>query len=243
MKYNDGNFNFFDLFSDEKYRARLILVLYAILIVGIIVFIRTNPNKDKLLNNDEEDKKPVVQVDDNEELQEKFVYLAQNNYEFDIKLLLGEEVYESKGKRYDEKITFDVTNNDSVITYIGDENNFKSNMNGTFEKADYPYFFINYYDINDIYKLLNKCTFSEEDNKYHISNQDLYNLGKGSFSNFSFDNNLDNTVELIEKSGKIVGINMDFTNLFNNSEVELNLVNININYTNFGFVDDFDTTF
>ena len=261
MKYNkEGEFDVYELFSNEKYRARLVLGFYAILIAILVISLRTGSSSNNVVKDDNPDKEPVEtekkeENDEGEEGEEgeeaetpeetdkfekKFVYLLQNNYEFDYKLIMDSKTIASKGKRTDKEILFDVTSSDEKANCYGVDDTLKCNPEGKYQETDYPYFFFNYYDPEEIIEILKESKYNKEDNKYHIDNATLYYYGDGSmdFSKVDKIENVDNTIELIEKNEKVVGIKMDFSNLFNNEDTGLEKVLLELNYSNFGFVDD-----
>ena len=52
MKYNkEGEFDVYELFSNEKYRARLVLGFYAILIAILIITLRTGSTSNTKNDN------------------------------------------------------------------------------------------------------------------------------------------------------------------------------------------------
>ncbi len=236
MKYNkDGEFDIYELFNNEKYRARLVLSFYAILIAILIITLRTgstsntkNDNTDKnpaITENDDEDENDDDDEDEDEDEEDKenyenrFVYVLQNNYEFDYKLTTDKKIVDSKGKRTDKETLFDVISDGETTNCYGKDDTLMCKINGKYTETDYPYLFFNYYDPKEVVELLNESTFNEKDNKYHIDNVTLYSFGDGSIDLSKIEKEdekkTDNTIELIEKNGKVVGVKMDFSNFFN----------------------------
>lgn len=250
MKYNkEGEFDVYELFSNEKYRARLVLGFYAVLIAILVISLRTGSSSNNVVKDDNSNKKTVEteNKDDNEqensngtnEFEKKFVYILQNNYEFEYKLVMDEKVAVSKGKRTDKEIIFDVSSTDENVNCYGVDDTLMCNHEGEYQETEYPYFFFNYYNPEKIIDILSESEYNSEDNKYHIDNATLYYYGDGSidFSKVDKIEKNDNTIELIEKNEKVVGIKMDFSNFFNNEDTGLEKVLLELNYTNFGFVD------
>ena len=260
MKYNkEGEFDVYELFNNEKYRARLVLGFYAILIAILIISLRTGSSSNKNVKKDNTDKEAVVNKKDdkkeneneneseenpseenNDIIKSKFVYLLQNNYEFDYKLTMDNIVVDSKGKRTDKEILFDVISNEGTVNCYGKDDTLMCNSDGKYTETDYPAFFFNYFEPEEIMEILYESKFSNEDNKYHIDNVALYSFGDGTmdFSKVEKNEKIDNTIELVEKNGKVVGMKMDFSNLFMNDDTGLEKVQLELNYSNFGFVDD-----
>ena len=260
MKYNkEDEFDVYELFNNEKYRARLVLGFYAVLIAILVITLRTGSSSNKNDKKDNSDKESIVAKKDNDDdeteneedtgeetaeedendFDNKFVYLLQNNYEFDYKLIMDDKVINSKGKRTGNEMLFDVTSSEGVVNCYGKEESLVCNADGTYKETNFPGFFFNYFNSKEIIDILNESTYNEEDKKYHIDNVALYSFGDGSidFSKVEKEKETDNTIELIEKNGKVVGIKMDFSNLFNNEDTGLEKVQLELNYSNFGFVD------
>ena len=248
MKYNEGGL--LERFKDEQYKARFMLVIFAIIVLLMMLFIRINASsynerknaqKDNVVGNTDysTDNNSNENVKESE-FNNKFIYLIQNNYEFSYNIVFGDQIYTSVGKRTRDKMLFNFKYNGEETIFFADNNHINANSKDGEKITRFPYFFINYYNIDEILKLINKCEY-KEDNKFHISNLDLYRLGDVDVSIENPD--ADNTVELKEIDGKVVGFKMDFSNLFNNSETNLKEVIFDLNYSNFGFVDDFELPF
>ena len=248
MKYNEGSF--FERFKDEQYKARFFLVVFVAIVLFMMIFIRINASSYNKLKKEERNKEVNNKTDEEESfndssnpLANKFIYLLLNNYEFNYDITFGEDKIMSSGKKYSDKMLFNFDfNNENVIFFV-DNNQVKSNSKEG-ESSRFPFFFINYYDTKTIIEIVSNSNYSEEDNLYHISNETLYRLGDKDFTNFMLNNSdYDNTIELREIDGKVVGIKMDFSNLFKSSEMKLNTVIFDLNYSNFGFVEDFEAPF
>ena len=267
MKYNKG-FDFSLLFTDKTYRARLILVVYLVVFIALIVFVRvggsnvqnsmannsnknntgnlvndTNNNGNNVNNNDENNN--TVQEDYVKEL---FSYINKNNYNFEFTIYRNSEVYKITGKRFNDKYDFDLSNGGSIINYLDNgkkvmAKNF-SLEESEYQNAELPYFKINYFDnsvLMDIASMLIKNNTLED--AYIIENKYLLDFSTDSSADLSLDYfNKQNVINFVSSNNKITVIDMDLTNFVNNED-DTNYYKISLKYYNFDLVDDFEVNF
>ena len=255
MNYNDynnnGNENGFDIsliFTDKKYRARAILLGYVFLFVIIIVFIRTNLNSTNStnsgINNDEVEvnNNENVNEDSNENIQvdEAFDYIMSNNYEFEFTIYSEQGTFVANGIRYNDKYDFDLTNGDSTIEYLADGNRVSAEIDGEYYDTNLPYYYINYFDNENLYKIIAASNMIEED-VYEISNKKIYNYLDSSYKKNLKNEDLVNEIKLIRKNNYVVGIEFDLTNIINSLGISsTKSTKVVLNYQNFNLIDDFD---
>lgn len=268
MKYNKS-FDFSLLFTDKTYRARLILVVYLVVFIALIVFVRVggsngqnsmtnNSNKNNTgnlandtnnngnnVNNNDENNNNVVQ---NDYVRELFSYINKNNYNFEFTIYRNSEVYKITGKRFNNKYDFDLSNGENIINYLDNgkkvmAKNF-SLEESEYQNAELPYFKINYFDnsvLMDIASMLIKNNTLED--AYIIENKYLLDFSTDSSDDLSLDYfNKQNVINFVSSNNKITEINMDLTN-FVNDEDDTNYYKISLKYYNFDLVDDFEVNF
>ena len=267
MNYNNS-FNFNELFSDEKYRARIILAFYAVIFIAIIVLLRVNnvesnsnsntSNKVENTSNAEvqntesneiyNDDMPHSQSDetDNNSIYNQFSFLRLNNYHFSYDVDFGETI-KIDGKKYDNKMIFFVENsqNDKKLEYQVNNDIIKVRLD-EFESADYPVLFINYFDNSVLYKILrlSKKIKSEENSIiYSIDNSTLSNFAIGDYSAMvNRDSSLTNEIKVVLNNNKICEIDMDLNNFISEGGDYSKLM-ISLKYDNFAQISDFNIDF
>ncbi|MBO5375235.1 MAG: hypothetical protein J6A52_00090 [Bacilli bacterium] len=259
MNYNeydsDGNKKSFDfslLFTDKKYRSRLVLGIYAIVFIILITMIRLGGNStnqtlqsdNKVENNIEENIPDNVESEEIDNFKEEFSYIYLNNYNFEYSLLSDEQEFIAFGKRYENKHDFNFTNQIDTIHYLS---NGKKVMALEPDKEYYvltnlPFYYINYFESEKINKILNESTKVSE-NVYEISNLKLIDFVEPEYRSELNDEQLNNTITLTKKNNIIVALEIDITNLVNGLGNENNSTIISLKYSNFNLIDDFEINF
>lgn len=262
MNYNKG-FNYSDLLTDKKYRSRLILAIYAVLFLVLIVFLRTSFKNDSMTNNID-DNSTINEVEDNntennnqdnnlsgdnnekdEKIEQLFSHIDMNNYNFEYILYYNEEVYSAKGKRFNNKYEFTFTDGTNTMEYLVKGVIVKvKNEEGEdelYQNAPLPYYYINYFDTEVLKSIISNAKEVEND-KYEIKNENLLKYVENS-NGFNKEHLQDvNLINLNLKNNKIVGINMDISNLFLGND-DVSNVKIELKYEDFGLIDDFEVIF
>ena len=244
---NNNDFNYSSLVFDNKYRSRLILAIYIIIFVILIIFLRLNiKNTDNYSESNNEVLNNEIVDNDNEEnenlyIKSLFSYIDLNNYNFEFKIYYNDNIYVSSGKRFNRKYDFNLTDGSSTVNYLVSGELVKIKQNESYTVSMLPYFYINHFD-NEILKEILASSRQISENSYEITNGILSSFVDSNYNLIVGDDELLNTIELDIKNNIIVGINMDFTNLFNHYD-EVSLLKISLNYSDFGLVDDFDVNF
>lgn len=244
MNYNEydsnGNKKNFDFdMSDKKTRARVILGIYAVLFIVLIIFIRTsgikynNQANNEVNGNTETNtiEEPDIEVDGAD-----YSLIDNNNYEFKIVASYEGKEYGTLGKRYGDKFSFDYGFDGTVYKFLGTIDSIKvlnPETNG-YVKADFPYFYFNYYNNSVIKKILSNSKYI--DGKFQINNISLSNITGNKIENPKDEMN---TFELVVKNGYVVGLEIDITNVVDNTLNSSSVAKISIEYSNFGLVEDF----
>ena len=258
MDYNeyDSNGNkkkngIIDIFTDKQKRSLLIIGFYLVLIFFLIVAVRNANSKDYKDNSnniiDSEDKKETEEIVNVKEVEEKKVYdddldemfsfIDENNYNFSFVLNYNDDQFITEGIRYNNKYEFTYKNNDQVLYFLGTVGNLKMKNNDRYTSIVFPYTYFNYFDNNLIKKVIRESNYV--DGKYEISTSKFNGL-----LNYepSSKNGL-NTIELVTKNNKVVEIRIDFTDALSSITLNDSLAVIDLNYSNFGLIDDFKADF
>jgi len=238
MNYNDYDSNgnkkkvdFKGFLMDKQKRAIVILVIYAIIILGVIFLIKTRSTNQNKVNNEVNDN-TNKQVVENKEVEKKeansFTLLDSNNYEFTFTITKNEELLVINGKRYNDKVYLTETHDDVVDEFSGLINEIK------LKHTNYSYMNNYYIDIlnNDIVKAI----INEADND-KISNNTLSKIVN---YHDELSNSGSNKVTTIIKNNNITGVEIDISNFISGIEENDVLEIIKLEYNNFGLVDDFD---
>lgn len=243
MKY-DSDFNLSSLFTEKKYRARLILGVYLVFFIVLISISRSSVSNNKESNakkDIDENSSDVVEKENEKEEKEDilpgFNFLSMNNYEFEYVLHLNGEEYILLGKRFNDKLSFTVSNKDEKKEYLVSGNTVKMKENEMYVNTKLPYYYINYFD-NDVIQNIIRDSEKITDTEYEITNLKLSKYIDSSFKYNNKEKDLKNSVDLTFKNGNVVGIDFDLVNLFSDVD-ELNELKISLNYKNFGLIDDF----
>lgn len=257
MDYNEYNSNgekkkfSFDL-KDKTSRSRFILFFYVLLFVFLIIFVRVNyssnvNNKKENINNNQiqetnnnEIKKEENNINENNNMKEKneidsmFSFIDLNNYEFKFSVSYSDKESIVEGKRFNNKFDFTLNSDGRTLYFNGNSNYIKAKeKDGDYKTITFPYVLINYFDSDLLKKIINNSKL--ENDVYKISNSEL-----GSIINENLDNQDSiNEISLVKKNNKVVGINMDFTSAVSSYTKQYLIVKLNLEYKNFGLVDDF----
>lgn len=196
-------FDFKELFTDEKKRARLILLVYFIFFVVLIIGIRgANYKEDKTAHTI------------NHQADEK---LMMNNYEFTYTITKGEKKYIYTGKHYNEKELFTY----NKVEYYKENNVFLKKENKEWVKTENPYQEYNLLQLDQLDKILEKSDFLSQ-TKYNdssiLNSYKMYLDGKVT----------DNVLNITSKKDKLIKIEM----LFENKQIVLEYTNVG-NVVNF----------
>ncbi len=197
-KKKTKKFNFKELFTDEKKRARLILLVYFVFFVVLIITMRINYNYE----NDD------IANQINHPADEK---LAMNNYEFTYTITKGTKKYIYSGKHYNEKEMFVYNKN----TYYKENDLVLKQEEKDWVKVNNPYVEYEYIKLENIDKILEKSNF--------IS-QTKYKDGSvlNSYKMYIDQKISENVLNITSKNEKLIKIEI----LFENKTIILEFSNI-----------------
>ena len=241
MNYNDydsnGNkkkINLNGFLFDKQKRAIIILVVYAIIIVGIILLIKTRSTNNQNKVNNETNTQVVENKEvENKEIEKKdditFSLLDNNNYEFTFTITKNDEVLVIDGKRFDDKVYLTETHDGVVDEFSGLINEIK------LKHTNYSYMNNYYIDIlnNDIVKAI-----VNESNNNMITNSKISEIVNYHDELVNKDNT--NSVVTTIKNNNLTGLEIDLSNFISDIEGNEIVETIKLEYKNYGLVDDFD---
>ncbi|MBR4672726.1 MAG: hypothetical protein IKO78_05995 [Bacilli bacterium] len=238
---NNGNKKKFNIdLSDKKQRARAILVAYGIVFIILIIVIRTSGIAKNVSNNRTNQNNTNTNSTTNTTLTEQngdFAFVNNNNYEFIVTLKYNKNEFVSKCKRYGDKYEVIYSYNGIDYKYIGTLDNIHviNSTTNEYIQAELPYLVVNYYDIKVLEEIINNSTLV--DDKYQITNENLAKIGNSSSKK---NKEALNYITLTKKNNKIVGVELDMTNMIKSMSNISTATTVNIEYSNFGLVEDFN---
>jgi len=262
MNYNEG-FNLSDVLTNEKYRARAVLLFFVLIIGVLIILARTGKpmenNQNTNTNNNNTQTNQTTENNDNNStihsqgeendpnsIYNRLSFIRLNNYEFDFSIDTIKKI-EIVGKRFDNKIKMVLTSNNETYDCTINNGIAKAKINNEVKIINKPIVIIDYFDNNTLYTILKYSKeVKNEDNKieYQISNGTLLNILPSTITtNIRVDNkDLNNTITVSLKNNKIYEININLDNLVLNVEDIKNL-SIDLKYNKVGQIDDFELDF
>ena len=226
--------NMKEFLKDPKNSAKLQLLLYGILVVIAIIFIRVNNmlnknenkvNKDNVINTDKNN-----EVDDNEN--NLILSSIKDNYEYkidmEIKTYDGVENISYSGIKYNNEELINKNKDSKEEKFYVNNGVYSKSIDGKYENVnrEYVYDDINpyYLEIDNIYNYIEKG----------IKDEKIYLIRINKIINNS-DSNEYITIEESMVDDDII-LNIDYTNLLKNN----NIVSFKIKYTitNINKIDD-----
>lgn len=247
MNYNeyDGNGNkkkidFLEIINDKQKRSRFLLLIYLVIFILFIIFIRLNINSTNIEKNNTNNVKEKTKEEENTKEIEKsndiFSFIKMNNYDFSFNIDVKDSISLIEGKRFNDKYTFTLNNNGTILYFNGTSNYIKAkdSIDGEYKLTGFPYVLVNVFDSNIILMLINNSILNND--IYEIKTEEIGKIiNYGSLSN----GEAINTIELIKKNNKVTEINLDLSNAISSYLNENVKAKINLKYSNFGLIDDF----
>lgn len=137
--------------TDNKYKAKIQLILYTIFIVFATIF--------ALSGN-----KPSVPANDN----------IKDTYNYQININLNDTLYHYYGIKNKEEITINKVVGEETLGYVYKDNNYYSHQDNTYvlttEEEIYDVIEFNYLSLDTINKYLNLSTITEDKNIVYLKN-------------------------------------------------------------------------
>lgn len=221
-----------ELYATEKGRALLFFGFYFVFFFVVILLLRTS----RSATNEENKKTYDMKVTYSYQLE----LLKQENYHYKYLTTVGENVFLYEGDRYDQKESFTVTGNGSVMNYFRDGDLFIKQENGLWNMADNPYLLPEFYEIDKIQAILEKAKFvsktqyenGESELKFAISSEKLQELLTGQEINLPTDTN--EILLKLDSSKNVVAMEYDLTSYETNQFKIPTKAEIELTFSNFG---------
>lgn len=240
--------------SDKKYRAKVELAGYGIIIILIVIYV----NLSNLTNNYDYNKPTNKNLDiktDTEEKQTNLLEKLNNNYNYTIEVSVKKAIenadneetketetkYNYNGKSYKNNLIINKKINDVETTYYKVQNEYyqkeQDNYNKIEESTIYDLIESKYIELENIKKYI------ETSNLDHFTN---YSSGKKEYVyNLSLSDIVPNYKENdivpinITTENEVVTINIDYTKLLKISDKTINECIINYTYSDIDKVEEF----
>lgn len=229
-KNNEKKFNIKELYTNRQYRSIIILVFYVILFAVLITGLRSNRT---MVNKDNNTNKGVTV--------KGFELINKRNFNYKYTVIADGETFIYEGKKYENKEYFTLSKNEESKEYyiVDSEVYVKSDDNDRFIRvSNKPTIVFDFLNIRTVQELLSRAIIVDEDNnKYEITNQALYDFL--SSDNFKVDDG-NNTIELYYRNSYVTGVDFDLSEYAKALGEKYSNVNIKLEYFDFDLVENFN---
>lgn len=236
--------NFYEkMKTDKRYNAKVQFIAYGAFILLLIIFLNIN-------NNTTSNNTITPELDnDNKEVVEEvsLLELINNNYEYDVNVLVNKNKTETINHRYYGKSYKDNTiinkeiNGTTNMYYQVDNYYYIKNENNEFGliENNIIYDLINskYIELPDVLKLIDKANLDHVVDSSNNDKESVYNL---LVRDIVISNKSDDivTIKVVEGDSKL-SINIDYTNLMKVLDNSIEKCEISYVYTNIDKVEEF----
>jgi len=224
-----GGSNWFKSVNHEKKKSILIMIFYLIFFVVLVIFIRSNRSPQPL----------SPKVPEKEEQPEQKSLFSTTNYHFTYKLKIDNVIYTYDGKRFNDKELFTISAGFSGLDY---SEYYRYDDLVLVKKAnDYvlssmPYYYFNYFDTNLLNKIINNSVYEQTKDQYVISTQNLSRLIN---ANHIINSSSENYLSIQYTNKHISTIHINFTNYVKDRGENHEIVELELNYSDYGNITDF----
>lgn len=195
--------------KDKKEKAKIELAVYGIFFVIVIIFVRVSSNNNYVDNT----------PDNNFE---SFILEVEDNYEYDTLVTINEDTYHYYGKVLGNNSTINLIEEDVTYSYYLNNNKYyvleDNNYVLTDKKTIYPYIDERYLNVTVIKEYLSIA--ENKDNSYTVKVSDLL---------LNNESNEEISIYIEEGDKNII---IDYTNLFKQTQKDINKLVVNITYSN-----------
>ncbi len=223
------------ILKSERLKSALGLCFYLVMIVLLVLAIRANKS-----NKNEANKKDVVTEVNEQTVTSQvsgFTPIKRANYKYNYTVTIDDNNYIYSGIRYNDKQQLSLTDGKLTNQFYIISDIALTKKNSDYVLSDIPYYYINYFDTGVLEKILLSSTYDEKKDTFTISNKFL-DIITGNKEN-STDETL-NYISISYKNKNIDAIEMDVTNYVKSRFVNVKKVVINLSYSDFGLVEDFE---
>lgn len=222
-------FKLIDLVKNKQYYAIANLVFYSCLILVLIIGIRTSPstsdNSSNLNNNGSNAQTKI----------EGYSNIKNKNYNFKYILSVDNVKTEYIGKQRENKILFtDKTNNKE---YFVQDNIVLVKENNKFVLSDFKTQYFNYLDVDVIEEILSLSTKDEDE--YIITGENFEKI----ISSKGISDDYEIYIQIHKTNNIITKIDFDLTEYVTlNVKNIIGSVKLELEYSNFNLIEEFDIT-
>ena len=233
--------------NDDKYKAKVQLIGYAIFIIFAIIYINIsnigrNYDYNNSVSNNSNQNKDIDNINLLNDIQDNYNYLVDVKFsKKNDNNIVDNYNYTYSGKRYKDNtiIERNISNNKSTFYKIEDEYYTKENDDYNFIDSSVVYDLISskYIELDDIKKLVKKANLDHvttgsngiNNYKYSLLVRNIIQSYKGE-DLINIDVNIENDV---------LNININYDNLFKIIDKNIDSCNISYKYTDIGKVEEF----
>ncbi|MBR4262885.1 MAG: hypothetical protein IKQ35_05945 [Bacilli bacterium] len=202
--------------KEQRIKNYVVGAIYLLIIIFMIVIVRINDSKIQ--------ENPVKE--DN---------LTKNNYYYTYKLTINDDTYIYEGKKFNDKESFRVTKDKEENDYYIYKDIALIKKDNDYVLTKKPYFYIDYFNINEINKIINMSEYDKKDKIYKLST-----------TNFALAYDIEvndkslNTIKIKYKDNHISKVTIDYTNYAIARGEAARKVIVELEYKDYGKVKDFD---
>ena len=202
--------------KEQRIKNYVVGTIYILIIIFMIVIVRINDSKVQ---------KETVKEDN----------IIRNNYYYTYKLTINNDTYIYEGKRFNDKESFRVTNNNQENNYYIYKDIALIKKDNEYVLTKKPYFYIDYFDSNEINKIINMSEYDKD--------KKIYKLTTTNFA-LAYDIEVNdkslNTIKIEYKDNYVHKVTIDYTNYAAARGEAARKVIVELEYKDYGKVKDFD---
>lgn len=204
--------NWKDLFASERGKSLLFFGFYAIFFFVVIILVRTSHSTSSHVSNKEKQYKIEVSYE------YKLDQLENKNYHYKYLTTIDSSVVLYEGNRTNSKELFSVTTSGTTMNYFRDGDLFIKQEGMNWLVADTPYAMGEFYDIENISRILSEAQFiskteykdGSRELKFSITTSKLVKLLTNQMTNTEEDYN--EIIIKIDSDKNVYGVEYDLTN-------------------------------
>ena len=211
---------FYKYKNDKKYKAKIELTGYGILIVIILIFANIASPTTSQLNNNNQNNETNQNITNEEEKTKNLLDRITNNYQYDININViknNEEIinYRYHGRSYDNTLEINKDINNSINTYykIDDYYYKKGEEDYLLATKEEIYDLISneYIELNELLKYIKEASLDHVTNYSNGKKESLYTLY---LRDIIINNKTEDTVIInITEENETLNVSVDYTNL------------------------------
>jgi len=211
-------------------KPALFFGFYFIFFLVLIILVRTNSSS----NNS------VINTDSSVDLPFSLTKIENGNYHFSYSFNIDSNVYLYEGDKSDYKELFSFNN----IKYYRSDSIFLSNVDNKWIKVDNPYILSDFIDINNISSILKNSTYVSKTDydsgmvvyDYRVSTPTLVKILNNDY--IDLDDAVNEIIVKVDENNDVSTIIFNFSSYGLYSKIAFDQLDIELNYSNYGNVND-----